>query len=403
MAYELYEGLHDPDEIIDKIHEFAISKGWTAPQAPIDDLDIINHQTSDGKKCCLLSPNGKTFINLRSANGYQIFKRQRLGIDFNQWFTMPEHLDQDGNYVPTMPTRSMDMYGVGITASSAYSANSEFWFDQADVPKYKTSDNTGAEIGVGLTMIKDARCSLYLNAIEGDNPCIVASLFYGFIDQDSGVFQHVCFGDLVKVGNWNGGTVLSGTANSYSMFLPFTWQSSDVQQLSLQIEMNMIPLFSTTTRASTFIRIDMDDAPSRGYIIWASSGGTGGADDQCFTGKQLAMPLRVVGDTGAWIPKVPHYGNLQSQTNADQGRNSNTLNCVTVDLSIMACVIRDPDSLRVFSPVGYIPGIYFISTFNVAMATTYEINYPNSGELHQAFPMSRRGGKFGYDGLGVEQ
>ena len=73
------------------------------------------------------------------------------------------------------------------------------------------------------------------------------------------------------------------------------------------------------------------------------------------------------------------------------------------DLTFLLAVIRDPDSLRVFSPVGYIPDVYFISLFNIASASTYEINYPTSGNLHQAFSIGHRGGKFGYDGISVKQ
>jgi len=104
-----------------------------------------------------------------------------------------------------------------------------------------------------------------------------------------------------------------------------------------------------------------------------------------------------------WFPKIPHYGYLQSQTSADTGRNVNTLNCITVNLPLAVYVLRDPDGLANFSQCGYVPGVYFISTRNVAPAQTYTINYPESGTLYQAFPQTSRGGPMGYDGISIKQ
>lgn len=397
MAVVKYTGVTTSNDLMQKIYDFALANAWTSAQAPVADLDIINKQTSDGNKCCIVSPNGSTHINLRSANGYQIFKRQKLGVDLSTWYTMPAHLDGNGNYVNALPTADNRIFGVGCTASSAYSSGADNWFAQADVPKYKTTDNTGDPVGVGLAMISGLSHDVYLNAITtSTNPVILVSIV------TNGVFQHMAFGNVKKSGVWTGGAFLSATANSYTMTPATLTTGTDIQK-ALSLEPELIPIFSTTSNASTFLRIDMDDAPSRGYIIWASSGAIVSGNAICYTGKQMGMPLRTVGLTGTWVPKVPHWGNFQSQTSSDQGRNANTLNCVTVDLSLMLSVIRDPDGLRVFSPVGVIPDIYFISTYNIAPAKAYTINYPVSGEIHQALPMTRRGGIFGYDGLGVKQ
>ena len=92
-----------------------------------------------------------------------------------------------------------------------------------------------------------------------------------------------------------------------------------------------------------------------------------------------------------------------SENATDTGRNVNTLNCITVNMNLICYVIRDPDALRNFSPVGYVPGVYFVSMRNVAPAQCYEISYPTSGGLHQVFPYTRRRGVFGMDGFAVKQ
>ena len=101
--------------------------------------------------------------------------------------------------------------------------------------------------------------------------------------------------------------------------------------------------------------------------------------------------------------KVPNYILLQSETSRSTGKNVNTLNCITVNLNIVAYVVRDPDVLQNYSPVGYVPGTYFVSMKNLAIGQVYNISYPNSGELHQVFPFTRRYGKYGMDGFSVAQ
>lgn len=400
-------GVSDPNDLVKKIVEFARESGWNVVEEPIADLDIINDQMSDGIRASISTPDNKSFFNIRSANGYQIFNRQRLGIDLSAWYKDPKHLDQDGNYVPTTPPMNNNMYGVGITASSAHSTAAKKWFDHADAPKYATANNTGDVLGIGVQFIKDLPYAVFANCINDDNsPVLIFSICHYLTLSDGTklepVFQQLVFGNIKKIGSWNGGQFLSGTSNSYRMFSPL---QSDLDMNLGLIESNLLRIFGTEQDSSTFLRIDMDDAPSRGYIIWASSGSTGTSDTVCYTGKQMSLPIRSDASNGssAWAPKTPHYYFLQSQNPADQGRNSNTLNCITVNLPLMLCVVRDPDKLRQFSPVGYIPGIYFISLYSIASAGTYEINYPTSGDLYQVFPMSKRGGIFGYDGISIKQ
>lgn len=403
MAFKQF-AISTPDELVTQIVEFARESAWNVVEEPVADLDIINDQMSDGIRASISTPDGKNFFNIRSANGYQIFNKQRLGIDLNSWYS--SHLDQDGNYVPTTPPINNSMHGVGITASSAHSTAAKKWFDHADAPKYATTNNTGDVLGIGVQLIQGLNYTVFANCINEESSPVLTFSICHYRTTETGtaepIFQQLVFGHIKKIGSWNGGQFLSGTSNSYRMFVAL---QADVDMNLDLIELNLLRIFGTEQDASTFLRIDMDDAPSRGYIIWASSGSTGTSGTVCYTGKQMSLPIRGSTSDGssAWAPKTPHYYFLQSQSPTDQGRNSNTLNCITVNLPLMMCVVRDPDKLRQFSPVGYIPGIYFISLYNIASAGTYEINYPTSGDLYQVFPMSKRGGIFGYDGISIKQ
>lgn len=161
-------------------------------------------------------------------------------------------------------------------------------------------------------------------------------------------------------------------------------------------------LFGMAKEASTFLRIDVDAAPIRvPSVLWASAGADSGL---LFTGKMMASGVTNLDClSDVWFPKIPHYGHLQSQTPTDVGRNVNTLNCISVNLPLALYIQRDPDALRNFSQVGYVPGMYSISMGNVAPASKYEVSYPISGEWHQVFPHSHRGGYFGYDGVSIKQ
>ena len=155
--------------------------------------------------------------------------------------------------------------------------------------------------------------------------------------------------------------------------------------------------------------MDIDAAPSdeRGNIFWASSG----TDNE--TGKKMSLPIRESINTNG---RIPHYFYLQSDRNYTEdddppvilqtlewGRNINVLNCMSINLPIYVSVIRDPDGLSNYSAAGVVPGVYFVCTLNMQTANIYEINYPHSGDLCQIFPMSKRRGVYGFDGISIRQ
>ena len=158
----------------------------------------------------------------------------------------------------------------------------------------------------------------------------------------------------------------------------------------------ILPVLSSGSISNTFVRIDIDNAISdaRGNIRWASSG----TDNA--TGKLLSLPIRLgVGMNG----DIPNYWYIQSHSRLDWGRNINTLNGITLNLPIFASVLVDPDSLLNYSPIGSISGVYFVSMLNMQSGGTYEISYPDSSNLCQAFSVGKRRGVYGFDGISIKQ
>jgi len=160
--------------------------------------------------------------------------------------------------------------------------------------------------------------------------------------------------------------IFSGSRNSYNMF------TSSATFEATAIESESVQLFSMTTCAATFLRADIDAAPLRSpSVFWASAGKNDAADISCaYTGKQLALPVKtkdvLADENKGWNAYILDYSLLQSKDTTDTGCNVNTLNCITMNMNLVAYALRDPDGLRNFSPLGYVPGVYFISMRNVA-------------------------------------
>lgn len=358
MAYQMYENLGGPNDVLEKIRDFLVGKGFTVLNNCTADLDIFGGGAADG--IVLAVKKRDVYAIFRTANGIVIFEDQ---------------------------INSGNAFGIGLTCATNYTANppSGQWFDQPNV----VVNTAQKAIGAGIPAKQAGNYRLYCNYT--DDPAMMAVFT---LEIEPGLFQHLAFGETQKVGAWGGGTIFSGSRSSYSMF-PIGWGVDQLANGSNH-------LFGMSADASTFLRIDVDAAPLRqNPVLWAAAGPANG---NCGTGKILASSLTNLNAIGSgWFPRVPHYGYLQSQTETDYGRNVNTLNCISVNLPLALYVQRDPDSLMNFSQVGYVPGVYSISMRNVAPASVYEISYPRSGNLHQVFPHVKRAGMFGYDGISIMQ
>ena len=360
MAYAMYTGLTCPNDVIEKISDYVQREGWTIIENCVPDLAVDGSGTFDGLKLCISTPDNSVFASFRTANGIRIFQSQK---------------------------NTATAYGLGAIASTSHTNNppSGYWYDMPEVTRV---DGNQEAIGVGIPIAPTGSYTLYCNIINSPAYMLIVSVY------DGTVCQHIAIGHLQKVGNWDGGIIISGSRNSYNMFT-----SSSFDPTTIEVESNR--LFCSCEKSSTFLRIDMDNAPNRSNkVLWASAGLNTTTPEYGYTGLQMAMSIK---DDEDLPGKVPNYILLQSETSRSTGKNVNTLNCITVNLNIVAYVVRDPDVLQNYSPVGYVPGTYFVSMRNLAIGQVYNISYPNSGELHQVFPFTRRYGKYGMDGFSVAQ
>lgn len=376
MAYKEYNHLSSPNEVLEAMSSYIKDRGYEVVQDVIDDLNIYDRTTTDGKKLIFKDKTKNYFICLRSANGTQIFGDT-------------DETKQDD----AIKVTNDNFYGIGMTVAEGYSSVKR-WYAQYNAPvKLKTTDVLGVWMPVPTTIDNNlVKYTLYCNEVTLPSNSLVFSL----VKEDDTYHQcaHLAFCNLFKFEEWAGGALFSGSAtinmmaNAYRCFVHNKTADSYI-----------LPLFcSTVGDSNTFLRIDIDDAPSdeRGNILWAS----GGSNNE--TGKRLSLPIRTA-SYNSTNGKVPNYYWLQSKDRLDWGKNINTLNCITVNLPLFVAVLVDPDALGNYASVGTISGVYYVSTLNMQTACTYEMSYPKSGDLVQVFPMGKRRGFYGFDGISIKQ
>ena len=383
MAYVSYVGLTNSNEVLEGIADYVTAQGYTIVQPLVDDLDVYTLSVNDGKKFCFQDATQTYYIVLRSANNYNIF-----GVN------------DDPTMDVTTPQTGSNYTGIGMTVGEGYSSTQR-WYNQFRVPlAYNSASNWQSAptdvLGVYMPIKVGSGYSytLYCNRVTEPSDTLVFSI----VKENDNYRQctHLVVGNLKKFGNqledalWEGGLFFSGSATRY---MP---NANSVFDHNITSDSAILPILSSGDASNTFLRIDIDNAPSeaRHNILWASSG----TDN--ITGKPMSLPIRTgTGKNG----NIPHYYYLQSKSRLDWGRNINTLNCLTIDMPLYVAVRTDPDSLNQYAAVGLVSGIYFISTLNMQTAKTYERDYPASGKRAQIFPFGKRRGYYGFDGFSIRQ
>ena len=233
---------------------------------------------------------------------------------------------------------------------------------------------------------------LYCNEVvfgESDNSSII---IFSLVKASGTYYQttHLLVGDIIKYDTWNGGVIFSGSANRYNMIA-----CNNVYSDSNKTKVTY-PLLGSTDITNTYLMISAVRVTDGAG--WASSG----TDN--ITGLKMSLPIRdgsVTNMTGNGV--VKNYKFLQSANRLDWGKNVSVVTGSTTDLPIDISVITKPLQFNNYACVGRIYGIYFISLLNTQTAGVYGINKVISDVKCQVFPMERRRGYYGYDGISILQ
>lgn len=376
MANAKYSITGNMNDVLKKMHEFLLANGWTILNGCTKDLTPNASGKSDGGTI-LAAKKDECIAVMRTAMGWAIFPNQT-------------------NHNKT--AAASGAYGIGLTGCTSYTAtpDSGYWYDQTNTPLNKSSQET---IGVGVVSCQGVSgdYELFCNYTSTPTIGVVFTIKESITSngEKRDIYQHLAFGIVHKVGRWTGGMYIAGSRSSVNMFLA----EGDVKDADIA-DSTSNELFASASVPSFMVQGEVDSAPTLAKpVLWWSAGPESGSMG---TGKILASTILNHNYLGS-MPKIPHYGYLQSQNATDYGRNVNTLNCISVNLPIAMFVQRDPNPLMNFSMIGYVPNVYAISMRNVAPDKMYEINYPKSGNLHQVFPHTIRGGSHGYDGISIIQ
>lgn len=403
MAFVSYTGLKTPNDVITKMAEYIISRGYSVVEPLTDDTNIYDRASVDGKKFVFLDKTNTYFIHLRSF----------------EW-TNPFGTTDDAAMDIATPDTDIKYQGVAMTISEGYS-RTQRWYNQYLVPlKYRSKDvqfvcmpvvNRSSHFTYPCALsdnpnVNSNSYTLYCNNTVSPSDTLIFSLVAENVGGDSANgwdyrAVHLIVGMLNKYDDWEGGIFMSGSAvpstikQAYDLFA----KSSATDPFHEVKDSGILPVLSSGSISNTFLRIDIDDAPkeSRGYIRWACSG----TDN--ITGKPMSLPIRDPYGGGGGNGKIPHYGYIQSQGKLDWGRNINTLNCITLNMPIFMAVQVDPDVLHNYAGAGQVSGVYFVCMLNMQTSFCYEMSYPRSNDLCQVFSQSMRRGRFGFDGISIRQ
>ena len=385
MSFQLYSNLTNPNDVLAVISSYVASRGYTVVADCVDDLNIYDQSSSDGKKLVFRSRNMNYFYILRSANGVNIFG------------TIDELAMSSAN-----KQEDVCINGIGVIVSDGYSPVAR-WYNQGGVPlTYKGEDVLGGFMPVANIDDNNSPTnfiySLYCNNVTSQN---ADTLVFTIMKERDSFRQcaHIIIGELMPYGEWTGGAFFSASATRD--MINTAWECFTHK---MDADKFILPVLCSGGKSNTFLRMDIDAAPtaSRGFILWASSG----ADN--LTGKRLSLPIRLEAQPDAdpgWSTngRIPNYSLLQSTDMFDWGRNINTLNCLTINLPIYFAVQVDPDGLNVYASAGQVLGVYFVCMLNMQTSGTYKLNYPSNIDICQVFPMGKRRGVYGFDGISIKQ
>lgn len=373
MSFVSYTDLSTVDEVMESIVDYISTLGYTIVQPLIDDLNIYDRASSDGKKFCFQNKTTDYFIVLRTVNGTQVFGTTN-----------------DSAMDISTPDTNEKYTGIAMTVGEGYSSSAR-WYNQFRVPKAKGGTQVYG-VFMPIDTVNSYTYTLFCNHIEEPSDTLVFTLMKN--NDKYRQCSHLIYADVNKYDSWVGGAFFSGSCPSVGSYMS---TAINCYEHSASADSVILPVLSSGAVSNSFLRIDIDDAPlvARGEIYWASSG----TDN--LTGKKLSLPVRVGTNTNG---KIPSYQYLQSTSRLDWGKNICTLNALSVNMPIFLSVLVDPDILDNYAAVGHISGLYFVSNLNMQTGYNYEISYPDSNKLCQVFPIrGKRRGVSGFDGLSIQQ
>ena len=414
--------VNTPDEMLVGVRDFLVNDcGFSVVKEVTDDLDIATQTFVDGKLCVLKDPIDKYYISIRSANHYNIW-----GNSYTK--------EEDKKYYKD------SREGIGILMHPEYDGTSAIWCAQKRSPLYCHNNymvNIGANIG--MTDRSQVICCNYFR----DNSAYTCMLFsyiasdidlsVSTIDRESvdsfeaDTVELILFGNLSlynlsnidssKVGGFmltnlttnNGGqsTTTIKTRDNKGKPIKVTTVDSTANLPQPSLGDYLFQILSD--KCDAYVHIECGDYPSQNFkdmgiltdditsgCCWASV---------CNGGKLTkAESSRIVLPLFSDNSITPNHTALSYTGLTDileGGGNNDMYDCKTFGFPIIISVLANPVTLGEVSPIGFVVGAYFVSTYNSAPCTYHDIKTYGGIKYTQIFPTGTRH-LVNYIGIAIE-
>ncbi|TCL74247.1 hypothetical protein EDC14_1004185 [Hydrogenispora ethanolica] len=327
-------------DLLDKLRQFLIANGWTVNLFEGDDTGRRLHVRK-----------GTNYVNFKAAVGKPVFPN-------------------------VSSTTEAANYGIGINPSTGFDSTRD-WHSQPGA----AADMMDRPIGAAIQLAKTGDIEYHLFSLsEPDAVFVVATSGPINTDPTQNTYQMMVFGNLNKIGSWDGGEFAGASKPGY--FMPDSLETSQTR------------IFSQAVYSTLFVRGDID-AFAKGWLCNCETQTTVQHGN---TGKRVIGLLKET--NGALTPyALPSYDLLQSKANT-VGYTSNVFNALSVNLPFYLLAQRDPNADNIFSPIGTIPHAYYCNTKYLAPGSAYPMDYVD-GNDYKVFPFSKKGSAMGYDGIAI--
>lgn len=332
-------------ELLDRLREFLLANGW-----------LINLFEGDSTGRRLHVQKDNNYVNLKAAIGVNIFPAMANAVE-------------EANY------------GIGVNPSTGFDTTRD-WHSQPGT----VVDTSGRPVGAAVKLSKSGDIEYHFFSLPNPDVVFIATT-YGpvSIDPSQNSYQLLAFGNVNKIGAWNGGEFVAASKPGY--YLPNEDILSTANPTTYQTR-----IFSQTKYSTMFVRGAVDAFTG----TWLCNGEPQVAVEYGYTGKRVVGLLKETGTTGYLLP---NYELLQS-TASTTGYTSNVHNALSVVLPFYLLTQRDPNGDNLFSPLGTIPHAYFCNLKYLAPGSAYPLDYME-GNVYKVFPFSKKGATMGYDGIAI--
>jgi hypothetical protein len=300
-------------DLLQKLVTWLGTRGWTNNMSQADGSGWRAHLSKSG-----------VYVNLRASVGNDA--------------TWRDNFSGSGNY-----NYALHLFlGTGYSSGSAFNAQ----------PGGPTQSGTSYTVGVAAVAGSGALTS-YQFIDDGADNILVA------IERTPGVWRHLCWGTMVKLGSWTGGTYFGGSSAGY--YGSTTADTGGAQSLCP---------FSCNEGHTGFVRVDVDAFTSKWVSFGSSTTAAAG-----YTGKLATSGVQFGSNQppSSEAPKLSVYA---------QAALHNSLGSRAVTLPVMLFVARDAGG---YSALGELPSLRLCRATDLA-GMSPGADFSQGAETWRVFP-----------------